>query len=714
MPLPDAAAAIGLALAGAAPFVPLWARAALRARAGETRTALLRGAMEATPCNFAVYDRDRLLVACNESYRALHAEAFRTLRAPIRYDDLMRITVAATTPAERVEAELAARVATHEGTLDRPWDRLYPGGRWMRIDKRRLPGGEVAGFAVDITEIKARETALEASEARYRALVEDAPVGIWHLDAGGRTVFANERLARLFPGGAAPARLAEAGLDDLPEPTDPAHPFGFEPGRETEVRLRWPAGETTLLVAASPWLPGAGGGRPGGAVLTVLDVSALKRARAQLEHLARHDLLTGLGNRGAFSAALESMLRAGRGGALLLGDLDGFKAANDRHGHAAGDALLAAVARRMLGSVRPGDTVCRLGGDEFAVVAPGADGAAAAAIAERLSRAAAGPVAHGGAVLRVGISIGVALAPQHGEDAPALQRAADLALYRVKAGGRGAALLFRPALRAAADARAVLRDALAEALPKGELALHFQPQRDLETHGLVGAEALLRWRSPRLGRDVPPAEALAAAAEARLLSALDAWVLAAAADRLARWEGLAGAPPRLAVNISAASLRDAAFADRVAGALRARGVAPGRLEVEVPEDLAVRDLDAVAGTLGRLRRLGVRLALDDFGGGLSSLLHVVRLPVQLLKLDRSIVAGLGGPTPAARAVLRATVALAGGMGVEVLAEGVETEAQASALRREGCALAQGHLLGRPGPEAALLARAPSAAALGVG
>ncbi len=671
-------------------------RAATQAAA---ERALLAAALDANPCHFAIFAPDRRLVFANRDYRALHVDALAAAGdRPVRYDDLMRMAVVRTMVPDptvagasaAIEAEIARRVAQHENDGSAGHDRLYPSGHWMRIVKSRMADGHVVGFAIDVTAIKTRELLLLDSEARTRALLDSAPVGIWEVDGQGRTRSTNARLARLFPGGIVPPSLAEAGLRRT-FPDDPDGPFGFPSGREAEVGLTLPDGsEGRLLVAASPWL--AQGDR---CVLTVIDITPLKRAQAQAEHLSEHDPLTGLANRARFRAALEALVtEGGPGGALLLIDLDEFKATNDRHGHAAGDALLVAVAQRMLQGVRPGDIACRVGGDEFAVIAPGAGEAGARAIALRLQTALRAPLDYRGTELTLAASIGMAIAPAHGRTADELQRSADLALYGVKQAGRNAALVFRPALREAVNRREALRDALVLALERGEFHLEYQPQRDVVSQAMVGAEALLRWDSSRLGRAVSPGELFPAATEARLLHAIDAWVLEEALRQTAAWRGRVGAPAVVAVNATVLSLRDPGFADRVAGALLRHGVAPAALEIEIPEDLAVRDIAPIEATLARLRSIGVGLALDDFGGGLSSLQHVVRLPVQRLKLDRSIVAGLDR-SPGNRAVLRATVALARGMGIEVLAEGVETEAEAFAVRREGCTVVQGWLTGRP-------------------
>lgn len=666
--------------------------------------ALLQSALEALDCHFALFDPERRLVFHNSSYANLHARSWDSLPRPIRYDDLMRAAIRNGSHCTDEEAELARRVAAHERGGVQHFERLYPGDRWMRVSRCRLPDGHVAGLSLDIGGLKAREAATAASEARYRALVDTASVGIWHLDENGRTLFANDRLAALF-GGKTPAGIDEAGIQG--SASGETCPFGFPAGVEsrTIIPARFGRAATAVLVAASGWVPhdaaadssgtGAHGARRA-AVLTLIDVSALEIARARAEHLAWHDVLTGLPNRAAFDRALDGLLNeASDSAALLLVDLDEFKAINDRHGHAAGDALLREAANRMRTVIRPTDLACRLGGDEFAVLLRGPGAAEhAAETAARLSQALRHPVHIEGAELPLSASIGYACFPTDAVQAEALQRAADLALYRVKHDGRGGTAAYTLALSEAMERQRLLRDALVTAITRNEFRLVWQKQLFATGGVLRGAEALLRWPGSPLGEQVSPAEFLSMAAEAGLMPAIDAWVLEAALQQMQEWAGLPGTPPLVAINISATSLRDPSFPARVAEALMRHRLPASSLEIEIPEDIAVRDLDSVEQVLNGLRAIGIKLALDDFGGGLSSVAHLVRLPVDLVKLDRSIVSGLPGGTRE-RAMLRAVAGIARSMNIPLLAEGIESEAQVFALRREGCEIIQGFLYSRP-------------------
>ncbi|WP_431304386.1 putative bifunctional diguanylate cyclase/phosphodiesterase [Sediminicoccus sp. BL-A-41-H5] len=650
---------------------------------------LWRQVMAATPYRVSIYGADQRLAWHNGRPGQGWTRQVAPLGLHPHLAEVMQALLAHLPPRERA-AEMARRLEKHVRARGEPFEVLTSEGSWERVRQTRLPGGDVAVFAVDISAVKRGELALAESEGRLRALLEMAPVGIWQLDGEGRTIFANRRLAALF-GAEAPPALTESGLV-LTSAADPEGPFGFSTQAENEAQLTLPGeAERRLRITASPWLSAQG---MRGCILSVLDVTPLKAAQERIEQLVERDPLTGLINRATFRAALREMLAADQRGVLVLADLDHFKAANDRHGQALGDALLVEAGRRLREAMRPGDVVSRLGGDEFAILALGAGAESAAALAERLRQALRRPFGMGGVELPLSGSFGIACAPEHGREVDQLLRAADLALFQARAASGDAVALFEPALRARAEQRAELRDAFGVALAAGELELHVQPQLDLESGRVIGAEALIRWDSGRLGRTVPPAELLAAAAESGLMLQLDRFVLARAVKLLAAWGTRPEAPLHLGINISITALRDPAFATEVAEALAAAGVEPARLEIEIPEDLAIRDLPGVARTLAALREVGVPLSLDDFGGGHSGLPHVVRLPVQRLKLDRSITAGLPDD-PKSYAVLRATMALARGMGIEVIGEGVETEAQAFALRRAGCQIIQGWLVGRP-------------------
>lgn len=664
---------------------------------------VLQRGLEALDCHFALFDPQRRLVFHNSSYAALHGQSWNSLPRPLRYDDLMRAAIRNGVPYDDEEAELARRVAAHERDGIQHFERLYPNNRWMRVSRCRLPDGHVAGLSLDIGDLKAREAATAASEARYRGLVDTASVGIWHLDGEGRTLFANDRLARLF-GGAAPASIEEAGIGGAC--IGEACPFGFEPGVESRALIPAQAGRAAVpvLVASSGWVPcpdTAGAGEACAAVLTLIDVSALDAARARADHLAWHDGLTGLPNRAAFDRALDA-LPGGGGAALLLVDLDEFKAVNDRHGHAAGDALLREVAIRLRGSLRPEDFACRLGGDEFAVLLQGTGAAGSVPeTARRLCATLGQPVVIDGLPLPLSASIGLARFPEDAATAEDLQRTADLALYQVKRDGRGGVAEFVPAMSQARQRERQLRHALDTAVAGNEFRLAWQKQVRVADGGMRGAEALLRWPASPFGDQVSPAEFLPLAAEAGLMPAIDAWVLDASLRQMRDWAGVPGAPLLAAINISALSLRDGGFPARVAAALLRHALPASVLEIEIPEDIAARDLDQVEAVLAGLRAIGVQLALDDFGGGLSSVAHLVRLPVDVVKLDRSIVAGLPDGMRE-RAVLRAVSGIARSMAIPLLAEGIETEEQVFVLRREGCEVMQGYLFGRPVPAAALV------------
>ncbi len=424
-----------------------------------------------------------------------------------------------------------------------------------------------------------------------------------------------------------------------------------------------------------------------------------QRERAELarrsEHLSLHDTLTGLPNRAMFQVAMARAVGGlpEAGFAVLYLDLDRFKDVNDSLGHAVGDRLLREVAARIRGCLRQGDLMARLGGDEFAAILPGGMVAEEIApLAARLIQAVGQDYAFDGNRITIGVSIGIALAPQDGRDAGLLLRHADIALYAAKDAGRGTCRFFDQAMAERLQARRSLTADLRLALQREELLLYFQPVRCIDG-GLLGFEALLRWRHPRHGL-VLPGEFIPLAEEAGLIAEIDAWVLRRASAEAARWPG----SYHVAVNLSPAHLEVRDLIGTVATVLAEAGLAATRLELEITEAVVLRDSQRTLGLLQRLREMGVRVALDDFGTGYSSLSYLRSFPLDKLKIDRSFVRDLGQSVTAAP-ILRAIASMAETLGLVTIAEGVETEAQLELLRELGVAQVQGYLVGRPCPAA---------------
>ena len=426
---------------------------------------------------------------------------------------------------------------------------------------------------------------------------------------------------------------------------------------------------------------------------------ALRQSEARFRTLALCDPLTSLPNRALLRDRLDRAIaharRTRQSTALLVLDLDHFKDVNDTLGHPAGDRLLEKAARRLAACVRATDTLARLGGDEFALVITDLD---VPIDADHVARKALGELATPfdleGQEVYVGASVGIALCPDHGTDPDQLLRHADLALYRAKASGGNRYEFFASEMAAQVAARKRLERDLRRAFGRGELELHFQPERDLDGGQVRGAEALLRWRHPELGW-VSPAEFIPVAEGSGLIGPIGAWALREACRQAQAWRE-AGLPRvAIAVNVSLAQCRLGELAATAETALHESGLDPRALELEVTESLFLRDEDATAlADLRRLRAAGVGIAIDDFGTGYSSLGQLRSLPVDKVKLDKSFIARLGWDAEG-EAIVRAVVALGHGLGLRVTAEGVESEAQLAVLRSAGCDGAQGFFLGPP-------------------
>ncbi len=468
---------------------------------------------------------------------------------------------------------------------------------------------------------------------------------------------------------------------------------------EVEFRLRRRDGELR-------WIQGyllnrLDAPRVGAVVAQWRDVTVTNEARSQLRHAATHDPLTDLANRVLLTDHVELALAAaarhpGTVAAMLLCDLDEFKAVNDTLGHAAGDDILRQVAERLRLSVRPLDTVARLGGDEFAILCPDInDPLAVAGIARRVQEAVSAPYPVDGQAteVRISASVGVGIT-RPGSTPVDLLRDADAALYEAKRHGRNRVEVFDDLLSEAIADRQRLQIELRRDIESGNLELRFQPLRSVSEDRVVGVEALVRWPHAKRGLLGPDAF-LPLAEDTGLIVPLGQWVLDAALAQAARWQqddrGL-----RVSVNVSPRELKQQSFVGGVAELLHRHDVDPSSICIEVTEVAAVEDLDATSATLARLRSLGIHVSLDDFGTGYSSLTWLQQLPVDTLKLDRTFVRGLVDH-PASDQIVAALLALARALGLETVGEGVETQGQLDRLVELGCDEVQGFLIGRPVP-----------------
>jgi diguanylate cyclase (GGDEF)-like protein/PAS domain S-box-containing protein len=449
-------------------------------------------------------------------------------------------------------------------------------------------------------------------------------------------------------------------------------------------------------------------------IASYTDISERKAAEARIARLAHHDALTGLFNRYSLESRLAQALLAARREkrqmAVIFIDLDRFKAINDTLGHHVGDLLLIEVAQRLSTCVRESDIVARLGGDEFVVALTSlANDLDAAHIAKKIISTLGSPCEIEGKQLHTTPSVGISLFPDNGEDVNVLMKNADTAMYHAKEKGRNNFQFFSPAMTAAATERLEIERDLRTALKKQEFELHYQPQVCASKGLIRGVEALIRWSHPERGL-IPPLKFIPVAEDTGVIEEIGAWVLEDACRQMAEWRRAGFDLKHVAVNLSAHQLRSPDLVGMVQGAIARFGLAPGQLELEITESVAMEDPERAIGQLRALRESGVELAIDDFGTGYSSLAYLKLLPIHTLKLDRAFVRDIETDENDA-AISAATLALAKNLGLRVVAEGVETEAQRDFLSSHGCNLLQGYLFGKPEPADALTARWQSSTAM---
>lgn len=670
-----------------------------RTAVAEARTAnaRLREAIEILPQGIVFLDAEGRYVLWNEQYARIYHRSADLFKVGVKLADTLRIGVMrGDYPAARgcEEEWIAERLEK----LSRPSERheqWLSDGRCILIEERRTSDGGVIGLRVDITELKERE-------ASFRMLFEANPVPMFVVsDAGKRILSANAAAREHY--GYPDAELIGQPVHCLHREADHDRIdalYGKDPGILADhvwTHLKRDGSAIEVAIYAQSIVHD----RTPAVLVAAVDITERRRAEAQVAYLARHDALTGLANRAAHLEHAERMLaeikvKGGLGASLCIG-LDNFKSVNETMGPGAGDLLLQAVARRIGKTLRQEATAARVGGDEFGIIMRDvSDPEEVSAVARRLIDVIGTPFKIQGQSVRIGASMGIAVAPGDGEDAGKLLKNANLALSEAKLRGKGTFRYFEAEMNARAQERRRLEADLRQAIARGKLDVHYQPLVSLKTGRIVAAEALVRWSHEERGF-VSPAEFIPIAEEAGLIWALGEFVLRRACRDAATWP----AEVRVAVNVSPMQFRGGNVREMVEGALAETGLTPDRLELEITESLFLERSSLVLDALAELRRLGVRIAMDDFGTGYSSLGYLCSFPFDKIKIDRSFVEGIAGNVEK-QAVVRAIVGLGETLGKATTAEGIETDTELACLRAIGCEQGQGYLFSKARPQEALL------------
>jgi diguanylate cyclase (GGDEF)-like protein/PAS domain S-box-containing protein len=553
-----------------------------------------------------------------------------------------------------------------------------------------------AGFrlnALMVARMSGQE-ALERSEALNRSILESSPDFTLLLDKSGQIALCKGPPADVE---VPDAILGKLWLDILPDASRAEGELALDraaTGEIARMTIRYEKQRESRWFDLAVSRIGDGSGR---ILIVARDISHQKQSEERALWMATHDPLTGLPNRIVLQEHLDRLSTGKRKGcALLVLDVDDFKLINDTLGHDAGDHLLCAFSERLGRTVRPGDLVARLGGDEFAVLLRAESDQQVAAAGEKIFAELRRPFVHEGKLIECNASIGASLHPRDGAGRSELMKAADIALYSAKAAGRGRLRVFRSSMREAFESRTSMVFMARRALAAGDIFPHYQPKVCLRTGGIVGFEALLRWRDSD-GMLCLPESVMAAFDDPALSEAISDRMIDACLADISSWIDRGVDFGHVAINCSAAAFRSRRLADELLDKLGRRRIPLERVQLEVTETVFLgRGSDHVKDALGRLHGAGVRIALDDFGTGHAALLHLMQFPVDALKIDRSFIAGLGR-NGEAEAITNAIVSLGTSLGIEVIAEGVETPEQQMALIALGCRTGQGYLYSKAVP-----------------
>ncbi|WP_298881924.1 EAL domain-containing protein [uncultured Bradyrhizobium sp.] len=637
----------------------------------------LTEALDVVPEALAIFDMDDRLVLWNRQYAELYDVSRNALTAGTPFETLIRAGLDAGQYPDAIGREeewLTERLARH-ALPQHSHEQHLDGDRWVRVEERRTADGGSIGVRIDITDLKRRE-------ASFRLLFEENPLPMWVVDASTRRLIAvNGAMCRHYG-------YAREALLEMLEPQLECEDYPGSEGRDYELHSTSSGDVIQVVIESRPLVYGGSAAH----VCVAFDVTDRNRAQEKISYLASHDALTELPNRTALDRHLGSTVEraqvTGSPFAVLCIDLDHFKEVNDLFGHAIGDAVLRETSRRLQVAAQ-GAYVARVGGDEFiGIIDQSPLPATAELLATRMRAQFETPIEVDGHALQIDLCVGVALYPRDADNAVSLLANADAALYRAKHEGRGAVRLFTSAMDQQLRDRRALEHDLRVAVERGELYLEYQPQQHRDGT-LKAYEALVRWRHPVRGI-IPPGEFIPVAEQSGSIAQIDDWVLMEACREAASWQQ----PLRIAVNVSAAQFRRENLDAHVRKALRETGLPASRLELEITEGVLIEDIERAKRTMQSLKTLGIQIALDDFGTGYSSLSYLEAFPLDRMKIDRSFVMALG-QSERSLAIVRAVIGLAHGLGLPVLAEGIETDTQMSLLLEEGCDEMQGYLIGRP-------------------
>jgi diguanylate cyclase (GGDEF)-like protein/PAS domain S-box-containing protein len=664
---------------------------------------LLQTALQNMAHGLCMFDEDLRIVICNDRYAKMYGLQPEQTKPGTALRSILEARVRAGSISANPEQYISSRLAKAGSGESHYSENELSEGRIYAVNHRLMPSGGWVAIHTDITEQRRAELELDETKQFLDSIIENIPVAIVVKDAATRKYILVNRAFEAMLGiprsevlgrtvfdihKAKEAQLIDdADMESLREPERVNY-------KEIEVDapMRGPHMQAThrIVIRKSQ-------GDAKCIIAVIEDVTERKKAEQRIAFLAHHDALTGLANRAALAQKIDEAAarqrRRDEPFTVLLLDLDWFKQVNDTLGHPAGDALLTEVATRLKSLLRETDVLARLGGDEFAIIQAGETNQreAAQTLAERVIEMIGKPFNIDGGDVRIGASIGIALAPEQGTDSDELLKMADLALYRAKSLGRNGYCFFDPQMSEVASARREIENDLRRAILQNELVLHYQPIVDARTRKITSVEALVRWQHPTKGL-VFPDRFIPLAEETGLITQIGEWVLRAACAEAANWP----AEVKVAVNLSLVQFRKTNLADSVMHAVQDTGLPPDRLELEITETALIESAAECLPILRQFKSLGITIVLDDFGTGYSSLSQLAMFPFDRIKIDKTFTQNLTKRSECA-AIISATLTLAQTLDIATTAEGVETADQYRLLRLAGVTSVQGYLFKRPGP-----------------